>query len=205
LPRCTRLPAASPVVRRRAPIVGRRQPAWFLEAAKQRKAGRARSFHSARKASSTASAAPIAEQNTQGSSNSKSESILTAPWRAWHSYWSLGRPQKQEQDKQPRKLRNIVSKLWNIMDVNGHLLTAALFCMVTAFSTTVHGMIFTSILHASRFTPSLRPMQAVAAITELAIPHFTTRTIFSVANLGSEATFYSNVKILAVRDCPAAM
>ncbi len=49
------------------------------------------------------------------------------------------------------------------------------------------------------------PMQAVAAITELAIPHFTTRTIFSVANLGSEATFYSNVKILAVRDCPAAM
>ena len=42
------------------------------------------------------------------------------------------------------------------------------------------------------------PMQAVAAIAELAIPHFTTRTIFSVANLGSEANFYTNVKILAV-------
>jgi hypothetical protein len=46
------------------------------------------------------------------------------------------------------------------------------------------------------------PMQAVAAIAELAIPHFTTRTIFSVANLGSEANFYTNVKILAVRACP---
>ena len=41
-------------------------------------------------------------------------------------------------------------------------------------------------------------MQAVAALAELAIPHFTTRTIFSVANLGSEAKFYANVKILAV-------
>ena len=40
--------------------------------------------------------------------------------------------------------------------------------------------------------------QAVAALTELAIPHFTTRTIFSVANLGSEAKFYANVKILTV-------
>ena len=48
-------------------------------------------------------------------------------------------------------------------------------------------------------------MQAVAAIAELAIPHFTTRTIFSVANLGSEANFYANVKILAVRACPPAM
>ena len=41
-------------------------------------------------------------------------------------------------------------------------------------------------------------MQAVAALAELAIPHFTTRTIFSVANLGSEAKFYVNVQILAV-------
>ena len=41
-------------------------------------------------------------------------------------------------------------------------------------------------------------MQAVAALAELAIPHFTTRTIFSVANLGSEAKFYANVKVLAV-------
>ncbi len=40
--------------------------------------------------------------------------------------------------------------------------------------------------------------QAVAALTELAIPHFTTRTIFSVAKLGSEAKFCANVKILAV-------
>ena len=45
---------------------------------------------------------------------------------------------------------------------------------------------------------SLNATQAVAALTELAIPHFTTRTIFSVANLGSEAKFYMNVKILAV-------
>lgn len=35
-------------------------------------------------------------------------------------------------------------------------------------------------------------------MAELAIPHFTTRTIFSVANLGSEAKFYANVKTLAV-------
>ena len=41
-------------------------------------------------------------------------------------------------------------------------------------------------------------MQAVAALAELAIPHFTTRTIFSVASLGSEAKFYANVQILAV-------
>ena len=44
----------------------------------------------------------------------------------------------------------------------------------------------------------LNVTQAVAALTELAIPHFTTRTIFSVANLGSEAKFYANVKTLAV-------
>ena len=41
-------------------------------------------------------------------------------------------------------------------------------------------------------------MQAVAALAELAIPHFTTRTIFSVANLGSKAKFYDNVQVLAV-------
>ncbi|CAL5226115.1 g8932 [Coccomyxa viridis] len=88
--------------------------------------------------------------------------------RTWHNYWSLGRPQKQQQDKNIKKLRKIVSKLWSIMDGNGYLLTAALFCM------------------------------AVAALAELAIPHFTTRTIFSVANLGSKAKFYDNVQILAV-------
>ncbi len=52
--------------------------------------------------------------------------------RSWHNYWSLGRPQKQQQDKSPKKLRKIVSKLWSIMDVNGYLLTAALFCMVSS-------------------------------------------------------------------------
>ncbi len=52
--------------------------------------------------------------------------------RTWHNYWSLGRPQKQQQDKNPKKLRKIVSKLWSIMDVNGYLLTAALFCMVSS-------------------------------------------------------------------------
>lgn len=45
-------------------------------------------------------------------------------------------------------------------------------------------------------------MQAVAALAELAIPHFTTRTIFSVASLGSEANFYANVQILAVSHLP---
>lgn len=47
-------------------------------------------------------------------------------------------------------------------------------------------------------------MQAVAALAELAIPHFTTRTIFSVANLGSKAKFYDNVQILAVSALHAA-
>jgi hypothetical protein len=42
------------------------------------------------------------------------------------------------------------------------------------------------------------PAQAVAALSELAIPHFTTATIFSVAQGGSEAKFYANVKLLAV-------
>ena len=130
LPQCNKLPASFPVLRRTAQIIGRKRSALIYEAARQSKAGRANSFHSALRASSTASAAPIADERPHGSSNSNSESPLTAFWRAWHSYWSLGRPQKQEQDKQPKKLRKIVSKLWNIMDVNGYLLTAALFCMV---------------------------------------------------------------------------
>ena len=41
-------------------------------------------------------------------------------------------------------------------------------------------------------------MQAVAALSELAIPHFTTATIFSVAQGGSDVKFYANVKLLAV-------
>ncbi|CAL8468057.1 g7596 [Coccomyxa elongata] len=54
------------------------------------------------------------------------------------------------------------------MNVNGLLLTAALFCM------------------------------AIAALSELAIPHFTTATIFSVTESGSSVKFYQNVKLLAV-------
>lgn len=130
LPRCNRLPAYFPVVRRTVKIVGRRRPALTYEAARQSKTGRASSFHSALRACSAASAGPRVDERPQSSSYSDSESPLTAPWRAWHSYWSLGRPQKQEQDKQPKKLKKIVSKLWSIMDVNGYLLTAALFCMV---------------------------------------------------------------------------
>ena len=41
--------------------------------------------------------------------------------------------------------------------------------------------------------------QAVAALSELAIPHFMTATIFSVTATGSKAKFYQNVKLLAVR------
>ncbi len=40
--------------------------------------------------------------------------------------------------------------------------------------------------------------QAVAALSELAIPHFTTATIFSVTESGSSAKFYQNVRMLAV-------
>ena len=38
----------------------------------------------------------------------------------------------------------------------------------------------------------------MAALSELAIPHFTTATIFSVAQGGSDVKFYANVKLLAV-------
>jgi hypothetical protein len=130
LPQCNKLPASFPILRRTVQIIGRRRPVLIYKAARQSKAGRANSFHSALRASSAASAASIADERPHSSSNSSSESPLKAPWRAWHSYWSLGRPQKQEQDKQPKKLTKIVSKLWGIMDVNGYLLTAALFCMV---------------------------------------------------------------------------
>ena len=76
------------------------------------------------------SAASVADQASISTSRGTSSSLLTAFSRRWHSYWSLGRPQKQQQEKNPKKLTKIVSKLWSIMDVNKLLLTAALFCMV---------------------------------------------------------------------------
>ena len=82
------------------------------------------------RASSAAAAAPTAAPSSQNSSAEHVEGPLKAPLRAWHQYWSLGRSQKQEQDKKPRKLSKIVSKLWKIMNVDGYLLSAALFCMV---------------------------------------------------------------------------
>ena len=84
------------------------------------------------RAVSAASAASVADQVPQSSSHDASNSPLGRLSRTWHSYWSLGRPQKQQQDKNPKKLRKISSKLWSIMDVNGYLLTAALFCMVSS-------------------------------------------------------------------------
>ena len=89
------------------------------------------------RASSAAAAAPTAAQHPQNPAG-HSESPLKAPLQAWHQYWSLGRPQKQEQDKKPRKLSKIVSKLWKIMNVNSYLLSAALFCMVR-YIPTGHG------------------------------------------------------------------
>ena len=81
------------------------------------------------RASSGAAAASIASQHPQNPAE-HSGGPLKAPLQAWHQYWSLGRPQKQEQDKKPRKLSKIESKLWKIRNVNGYLLGAALFCMV---------------------------------------------------------------------------
>ena len=86
------------------------------------------------RASSAAAAAPTAAQPPQDPAE-HSEGPPKAPLRAWHQYWALGWPQKQEQDKKPRKLSKIVSKLWKIMNVNGYLLSAALFCMVSSIPT----------------------------------------------------------------------
>ena len=86
------------------------------------------------RAFSAAAAASTAAQPLQNPAE-HSESPLKAPLQAWHQYWSLGRQQKQEQDKKPRKLSKIVSKLWKIMNVNSYLLGAALFCMVRSVPT----------------------------------------------------------------------
>ena len=83
------------------------------------------------RASSAASPATLANSAPLSASEGRSGNPLTSLSRTWHSYWSLGRAQKQQQDKSPKKLGQIVSKLWNIMNVNGYLLTAALFFLVS--------------------------------------------------------------------------
>ena len=42
-------------------------------------------------------------------------------------------------------------------------------------------------------------MQFLAAASELAIPHYTSATVFAVAKQGNAEVFYRNVKLLAVR------
>ena len=90
------------------------------------------------KASSAASVSSVADQAPHSGSQGTSSSPLTSLSRRWHSYWSLGRPQRQQQEKNPKKLSKIVSKLWSIMDVNKLLLTAALFCMVSSAHEATH-------------------------------------------------------------------
>lgn len=41
-------------------------------------------------------------------------------------------------------------------------------------------------------------MQFLAAASELAIPHFTSATVFAVAKQGNSEAFHANVKLLAV-------
>ena len=112
-------------------LVGRRPLSFTTRASRHSKRTRDRCFL---KAISAASAASVAVDVPQSASKGASGSPLGVLSRSWHKYWSLGRPQKQQQDKNPKKLRKIVSKLWSIMDVNGYLLTAALFCMVSSAS-----------------------------------------------------------------------
>lgn len=128
-PRCCRQPV--PLARRIPSAIIGRMPSPFTSVAfRHSRAGRERCLSGLR-ASSAASAASVADHVPQSAPESSSGSPLSAPLRAWHSFWSLGRPAKRQEDKNPRKLSKIVSKLWNIMDVNSYLLTAALFCMVS--------------------------------------------------------------------------
>lgn len=41
-------------------------------------------------------------------------------------------------------------------------------------------------------------LQTLAALAELLIPHYVSASIFAIANKLPEATFHSNVKLLAV-------
>lgn len=50
--------------------------------------------------------------------------------------------------------------------------------------------------------PASDVAQAAAAAVELAIPHFTSAAIFSVAEAKSAASFHVNVKLLMVRTTP---
>lgn len=77
-----------------------------------------------------AKAAAAAQAHSPGRKAQQGDSFLKAPLQAWDSWWSLGREPKNEKAQRARKLGSIASKLWQIMNVNGLLLTAALFCMV---------------------------------------------------------------------------
>ena len=108
--------------------------------------------------------------------------------------------------QETKKLSAIVGKLWGIMRVNYLLLTAALICMVSASCVLcpcavvvhLHGLFGRPGLMSCSTSEACTRVQAVAALSELAIPHFTTATIFSVAQGGSDVKFYANVKLLAV-------
>ncbi len=77
----------------------------------------------------TASAAALAPSQDEGPKGHLS--LFSAPLQAWDSWWSLGREPKNEKAQRARKLGCIASKLWKIMEVNGLMLAAALFCMVS--------------------------------------------------------------------------
>ena len=50
-----------------------------------------------------------------------------------------------------------------------------------------------------RCMTKIRSVQFLAAASELAIPHYTSATVFAVAKQGNADVFYRNVKLLAVR------
>lgn len=76
--------------------------------------------------------AASAQAHSPGRNAGQGDSFSKAPVRAWKSWWALGREPKNENAQRARKLGAITSKLWQIMNVNGLLLTAALFCMVSS-------------------------------------------------------------------------
>lgn len=139
------------------------------------------------------------------------------PLRAWHEWWALGRPGPGQSAAahDAKKLSAIVSKLWAIMRVNYWLLAAALVCMVRLACMHRHRCCSRRCMCrrlceplsgqcqrescGAKYVHCVFGVQAVAALSELAIPHFMTATIFSVTATGSRAKFYQNVKLLAVR------
>ena len=164
-------------------------------------------------AAAEATAAPL-ESEQRKTSN---------PFVAWKAWWSVCAPERNMQAAKVQSLRTIAGAdftevLKHARSCMGHINLASLCgrqdvayhagqqvpagwrnnfhgvaCWEDAMACTV--LAFPPLVCAD----GLQVVQALAATIELAIPHFTSASIFSITSTGSTAMFYQNIRILAVR------